>query len=1146
MRYVESFKELQRVFLLFILSICGFESFSQPNPPTDLYVISLDSENELFWTASSTTGVTYNIYRSLDLVNFTQISTGEAVTSYLDKDLTNDEFYFYQVTAYDGIDESDITAPSANTDASTPLEKLGNSIQFDGIDDYLQVNDANQIQFNYIDNVSVEFWVRFKTVRESHILDRMLSDNNTHYYEVFLNTDSQFEVGATFLSGLTSTTVVEAGEWYHVAFTFDYSTKVVTLYVNGIEESSTPLSGFFFSSEQSTAGDKYLTIGAQTEYSGGVVNYSNFFDGQLAELRLWNKTLLSTEIADNKDVYLRGDESNLIGLWHLNDLFDDVVYCYTPVNTDAVGYGGPTQFSVNVEAINDNIAALEDQSTHLDIRDNDEVSFNESVITEIVDGPDNGSATIINRDSILYIPNADYVGSDAIEYLITDTTAIGGRYDNAKTAFVYITVNPVNDAPSFTKGTDAEVNEDSGSQLLSGWATSINTGSTNESTQALSFTVTNNNNALFSVQPSIDALGNLSYTPTADAHGSAIVEVGLSDDGGTTNGGTNQSNIETFNITVNSINDAPSFTMGSNIVIDEDEGSVTLPFWASDINPGPSNESSQTLSFSVSNDNNDLFLDQPAIDVSGNLTFTSRSDANGSTNVSVTLEDSGGGDNVSATAPFLITLTPVNDAPTDISISSTTLGENEPVGSYIGTLNTVDADGGESYTYSLSGTDESYFELIDDVLVSNESFDYEVHEFYDISIRTTDASGLIFDKDYSIIITNVNEAPNITTQEGNDVAVFNIDENTNLISTVSAEDVDLNTNLTYDIIGGEDQSLFDIVAETGSVEFINSQNYEVPQDVDNDNVYNLIVSVSDGALNDEQMWVINVEEVNEPPTDISLSNVTINENGEIGNTIGVLSTTDEDSEESHSYSIIDGPFSDDFSINDEVLSTNVSWDFEELDDIEITIRSLDSRGAYYDQLFELNISDVNEAPTDILLSNNTVFENEPEGTLVGELSTLDEDLDENHNYSIIDLDGDVPFYIEDDRLYTETMLYVINNTIYNITIQSEDKGGQTVQRDLQILIEQNTELGLTIPTAFSPNGDNENDFWEILNLDLAERCGVRVFDRYGKTVFESDSYENRWDGSYRGSKLPKGTYYYDLVELRDGRNNRYKGFVVIL
>ena len=46
---------------------------------------------------------------------------------------------------------------------------------------------------------------------------------------------------------------------------------------------------------------------------------------------------------------------------------------------------------------------------------------------------------------------------------------------------VTITVNPVNDAPSFTKGADQTVNEDAGAQSVTGWATAISSGPANES-----------------------------------------------------------------------------------------------------------------------------------------------------------------------------------------------------------------------------------------------------------------------------------------------------------------------------------------------------------------------------------------------------------------------------------------------------------------------------------------------------------------------------------------------------------------------------------------------------------------------------------------------------------------------------------------
>src|SRR5438093_888828 len=98
--------------------------------------------------------------------------------------------------------------------------------------------------------------------------------------------------------------------------------------------------------------------------------------------------------------------------------------------------------------------------------------------------------------------------------------ANGGVDGSAKQSF-RITVNSVNDAPSFVKGADQTVDEDAGAQSVSGWATAISAGPANESGQAVDFVVTNDNNGLFSGQPAISATGTLSYTPTADAFGSA-------------------------------------------------------------------------------------------------------------------------------------------------------------------------------------------------------------------------------------------------------------------------------------------------------------------------------------------------------------------------------------------------------------------------------------------------------------------------------------------------------------------------------------------------------------------------------------------------------------------------------------------------
>ena len=276
-------------------------------------------------------------------------------------------------------------------------------------------------------------------------------------------------------------------------------------------------------------------------------------------------------------------------------------------------------------------------------------------------------------DAATFTPTADVNGVNAggISFVANDGE------DDSNLISLTFNITAVNDEPSFTAGANETVNEDAGAQTENAWATSISAGATNESEQTLSFGVTNDNNALFSTQPAIDASGNLTYTPAADASGSATVSVVLTDNGGTANGGDDTFATQQFTITVNPVNDEPSFTAGADETINEDAGAQTENGWATSINAGATNESGQTLSFGVTNDNNALFSTQPAIDTSGNLTYTPAADASGSATVSVVLTDNGGtangGDDTFATQTFDITVNPVNDAP------SFTPGANQEV-----------------------------------------------------------------------------------------------------------------------------------------------------------------------------------------------------------------------------------------------------------------------------------------------------------------------------------------------------------------------------------------------------------------------------------------------------------------------------------
>ena len=212
------------------------------------------------------------------------------------------------------------------------------------------------------------------------------------------------------------------------------------------------------------------------------------------------------------------------------------------------------------------------------------------------------------------------------------------------------------------------VAEDSGAQSVANFATSISPGPANEAAQVVSFTVTNNNNALFTSQPAISAAGTLTFTLAANANGVATVTVIAQDDGGTANGGVDTSAPQTFTITVTPVNDSPGITFATNnLVVLEDSGAATVSSFAT-FSPGAGNESGQSITnVTTSNSNPGLFSVAPSVNTAGVLTFKPAANANGSATVTVIAQDDGGTANGGvdkATNTFTLTVTAVNDAPT--------------------------------------------------------------------------------------------------------------------------------------------------------------------------------------------------------------------------------------------------------------------------------------------------------------------------------------------------------------------------------------------------------------------------------------------------------------------------------------------------
>ena len=307
-----------------------------------------------------------------------------------------------------------------------------------------------------------------------------------------------------------------------------------------------------------------------------------------------------------------------------------------------------------------------------------------------------------------FTPAANASGTSTITITVRDSgldLIAGNGDDGSVTTTFFVTVNAVNDTPSFVNAGNQTVNEDAGPQTVAGFASSISAGPSDEAGQALTFNIGGNSNpALFSVAPSLTATGTLTYTPAANANGSATISVTLSDNGG----GANTSAPQTFTITVNSVNDAPSFVVGANQTVFDNAPLQIINGWATAISAGPANEAGQAITFSVSNNSNSaLFAVQPSVASNGTLTFRPAAGAAGTATITLVAQDNGGTSNggVDQSSPQTFTITvspaPLNAPPTLDPPANLSIVQN--AGPQSVNLTGITA-GGETQTLTISAT----------------------------------------------------------------------------------------------------------------------------------------------------------------------------------------------------------------------------------------------------------------------------------------------------------------------------------------------------------------------------------------------------------------------------------------------------------
>ncbi|MBD2212834.1 tandem-95 repeat protein [Nostoc linckia FACHB-104] len=346
----------------------------------------------------------------------------------------------------------------------------------------------------------------------------------------------------------------------------------------------------------------------------------------------------------------------------------------------------------------------------------------------------------------------------------------------------------------------------------------------------------------------------LVYTPSTGYSGTDSFSYTISDG----QGGTSTA---TVGLTINAVNKAPTAVnlLTPTTTLAETNTPTPAAIKLADITITDDGLGSNTLSLSGTDaatfeiQNNALYLKAGTI-----LDFETKA----AYNVTVNVDDPTVGSTPDASTNYTLNLSNVNEAPTNLTLSQTSIAENVAEGTQIGTFSTTDAEGG-SFTYALiSGTgdtDNNAFTITSNQLTINSSPNFETKPTYNILVKTTDAGGLSYEKALTINVTDVNEAPTNLTLSQTSIAE-NVAEGTQ-IGTFSTTDAE-GGSFTYALISGTgdtDNNAFTITSNQLTIN--SSPNFETKP------TYNILVKTTDaGGLSYEKALTINVTDVNEAPS----------------------------------------------------------------------------------------------------------------------------------------------------------------------------------------------------------------------------------------------------------------------------------------
>jgi parallel beta-helix repeat protein len=455
-------------------------------------------------------------------------------------------------------------------------------------------------------------------------------------------------------------------------------------------------------------------------------------------------------------------------------------------------------------------------------------------------------------------------------------------------------------------------------------------------------------------------------------------------------------------------------------------------------------------------------------------------------------------------------------------------------------------DAGAVYTWSLAASDDAAkfsinpnTGLLSFVHVADFEAPADVNSdnVYAVTVQLSNQSGQIDSRVMLVSISDVNEAPVVNTA----TTFFASENSVGQNWTIAASDPDTGDSLSWSINGGADQNHFIINSATGVLQFLPTANFEAPQDANADNVYEVLIEVSDTAGHKvSQAVTLSIANENEAPT-ITSSTAFSTAEGTASATFAIQAV-DQDSGSTLLWSIVGGADSASFSINSATgaLQLNHTPNFENPLDSDVNntynliINVQDEAGLSDVQSIDIQITNQNEAPT--LTSGNNFTVNENTAGLF-QLSGLDPDAGSTLTYSIVGGADAGAFTLgaTTGRLRFSGAAALAGQNFesahgpsYTVVVRVQDQNGltsanQTIRVNIANL---NEPLSIAAPANISSSED------QVISFATASVHAIQLADQdLGQTYQLSLSASNglfRANGSTSSSALITGS----LLELR--------------